>query len=187
MTDVAPAITPKQAKGYWLVFATITDSQRFAQYTAIAGPTIASYGGKVLVRGDVFEAEAVVAAVPRLAVTASAEVTSGPQVGAQVGAFTVTNLDAGESVIVRVDLRIICTDTDTSTGNVQASLTSVTSLDGAAMRLAELEVPEGQFQLVAKQLAMIAAGAQTLEGVAKAGAELAQQLALVLLVEKRPA
>lgn len=47
----------------------------------------------------------------------------------------------------------------------------------AAMRLAELEVPEGQFQLVAKQLAMIAAGAQTLEGVAKAGAELAQQLA----------
>ena len=47
----------------------------------------------------------------------------------------------------------------------------------AAMRLAELEVPEGQFQLVARQLAMIAAGAQTLEGVAKAGAELAQQLA----------
>jgi diguanylate cyclase (GGDEF)-like protein len=47
----------------------------------------------------------------------------------------------------------------------------------AAMRLSELEVPEGQFQLVAKQLAMIAAGAQTLEGVAKAGAELAQQLA----------
>jgi diguanylate cyclase (GGDEF)-like protein len=47
----------------------------------------------------------------------------------------------------------------------------------AAMRLAELEVPEGQFQLVAKQLAMIAAGAQTLEGVAKAGSELAQQLA----------
>jgi len=45
------------------------------------------------------------------------------------------------------------------------------------MRLSELEVPEGQFQLVAKQLAMIAAGAQTLEGVAKAGAELAQQLA----------
>lgn len=47
----------------------------------------------------------------------------------------------------------------------------------AAMRLAELEVPEGQFQLVARQLALIAAGAQTLEGVAKAGAELAQQLA----------
>jgi len=47
----------------------------------------------------------------------------------------------------------------------------------AAMRLSELEVPEGQFQLVAKQLALIAAGAQTLEGVAKAGAELAQQLA----------
>jgi hypothetical protein len=49
--------------------------------------------------------------------------------------FTVTNLDAGESVIVRVDLRIICTDTDTSTGNVQASLTSVTNIAGTASYL----------------------------------------------------
>lgn len=46
----------------------------------------------------------------------------------------------------------------------------------ASMRLAELEVPEAQGQLVAKRLALIAAGAQTLEGIARAGAELAQQL-----------
>jgi diguanylate cyclase (GGDEF)-like protein len=44
------------------------------------------------------------------------------------------------------------------------------------MRLTELEVPEAQGLLVAKQLALIASGAQTLQGIAKAGAELAQQL-----------
>lgn len=46
----------------------------------------------------------------------------------------------------------------------------------AAMRLAELEVVADWGPLVARQLALIAAGAQTLEGVARAGAELAQQL-----------
>ena len=46
----------------------------------------------------------------------------------------------------------------------------------ASMRLAEMDVPEAQGALVAKQLALIASGAQTLDGVAKAGAELAQQL-----------
>lgn len=45
----------------------------------------------------------------------------------------------------------------------------------ASMRLAQPDVSEGQGQLVAKQLATIAAGAQTLEGIAKAGVELAQQ------------
>lgn len=46
----------------------------------------------------------------------------------------------------------------------------------AAMRLADMNVPEPQPALVAKQLALIAAGAQTLDGIARAGAELAQQL-----------
>ncbi len=49
----------------------------------------------------------------------------------------------------------------------------------ASMRLAELEAPGGggHGELVARQLRAIAAGAQTLEGIARAGAELAQQLA----------
>lgn len=47
----------------------------------------------------------------------------------------------------------------------------------ASMRLAEMELPEGQGELVAKQLALVASGAQTLEGVARAGVEVAQQLA----------
>ncbi len=46
----------------------------------------------------------------------------------------------------------------------------------AGMRLAEVDVPEGTGDFVAKQLAMAASGAQTLDGVARAGAELAQQL-----------
>jgi len=56
----------------------------------------------------------------------------------------------------------------------------------AAMRLAELETVADWGPLVAKQLALIAAGAQTLEGVARAGAELAQQLTqhgAVLLIQ----
>jgi uncharacterized protein (DUF1330 family) len=51
------------AKGYWLVLATITDPAKFGAYVALAGPTIASYGGRVLARGDV--AEVVEGAVPR--------------------------------------------------------------------------------------------------------------------------
>src|SRR5206468_2829101 len=47
----------------------------------------------------------------------------------------------------------------------------------ASMRLAHLhQVGEQPGQLVAKQLAAIAAGTKTLEGVAKAGVELAQRL-----------
>jgi len=46
----------------------------------------------------------------------------------------------------------------------------------ASMRLAQLQEPtEHPGQLVAKQLAAIASGAKTLEGIAKAGVELAQQ------------
>jgi len=47
----------------------------------------------------------------------------------------------------------------------------------AGMRAAEARAPEGQGQIVAQQLALGAAGAQTLEGLARAGAELAQQSA----------
>ncbi len=54
---------PPVAKGYWLVMASVTDPARFGQYTAVAGPTIASYGAHVLARGDV--AEVVEGAVPR--------------------------------------------------------------------------------------------------------------------------
>jgi N-ethylmaleimide reductase len=43
------------ARGYWFVQATITDPARFGQYAAVAGPLIASYGGRVLARGDVAE------------------------------------------------------------------------------------------------------------------------------------
>ncbi|HWC73988.1 MAG TPA: GGDEF domain-containing protein [Gemmatimonadales bacterium] len=45
------------------------------------------------------------------------------------------------------------------------------------MRLAERQALEGHGQLVARQLSIGIAGAQTLEGIARAGAELAQQLA----------
>lgn len=47
----------------------------------------------------------------------------------------------------------------------------------AGMRVAESRAPESQGQIVAQQLALGAAGAQTLEGIARAGAELAQQSA----------
>jgi len=46
----------------------------------------------------------------------------------------------------------------------------------AAMRIVELEVADADGQLVARRLALQASGAQTLEGVARAGAELAQDL-----------
>ena len=46
---------PSEAKGYWLVQATVSDPSRFGKYTAVAGPVIASYGGRVLARGDVAE------------------------------------------------------------------------------------------------------------------------------------
>lgn len=48
----APATSPK---GYWIVLAKVTDPARFGAYTAMAGPLIQSYGGRVLARGDVAE------------------------------------------------------------------------------------------------------------------------------------
>jgi uncharacterized protein (DUF1330 family) len=40
-------------KGYWIVLATVTQPSRFSNYTSVAGPLIASNGGRVLARGDV--------------------------------------------------------------------------------------------------------------------------------------
>jgi uncharacterized protein (DUF1330 family) len=51
------------AKGYWIVLASVTNPAQFGKYTALAGPTLASYGGRVLARGDV--AEVVEGSVPR--------------------------------------------------------------------------------------------------------------------------
>lgn len=45
--------SPSVPKGYWIVLATVHDPSRFGQYTAAAGPLIASHGGRVLARGDV--------------------------------------------------------------------------------------------------------------------------------------
>jgi len=41
------------AKGYWIVFATVSEPSRFSNYTSVAGPLIATHGGRVLARGDV--------------------------------------------------------------------------------------------------------------------------------------
>jgi hypothetical protein len=72
------------------------------------------------------------------AITGFAAVTSGSPLSSgatsSVG-FTVTNLDAAETVVVRVDLRIICNDTATATGNVQASVDTVTNLEGTVSYL----------------------------------------------------
>jgi diguanylate cyclase (GGDEF)-like protein len=46
----------------------------------------------------------------------------------------------------------------------------------AAMRVAELDVPEGPGSVLAKQLARVAADAASVEGVARAGAQFAQQI-----------
>ena len=61
-----PALRPESTpppKGYWLVQATVTHPAQFGKYTALAGPTLASYGARVLARGDV--AEVVEGSVPR--------------------------------------------------------------------------------------------------------------------------
>jgi uncharacterized protein (DUF1330 family) len=50
-------------KGYWLVLAAVTDPTQFLKYTAVAGPLLASYGGRVLARGDV--AAVVEGAIPK--------------------------------------------------------------------------------------------------------------------------
>ena len=46
-----PTTDPR--KGYWLVLANVTQPALFGQYTALAGPTLASFGARVLARGDV--------------------------------------------------------------------------------------------------------------------------------------
>ena len=41
------------AKGYWIVLASVLDASRFGEYTSVAGPVLASFGGRVLARGNV--------------------------------------------------------------------------------------------------------------------------------------
>lgn len=43
------------AKGYWIVTANISDPEGFTPYRETAGPVIASFGGRAIVRGDVTE------------------------------------------------------------------------------------------------------------------------------------
>lgn len=50
-------------------------------------------------------------------------------------AFTVTGLDPSETVIVRVDLRMLCADPTTATGNVQARLAALTDPEGTTSHL----------------------------------------------------
>ena len=40
-------------KGYWIVLANVLDVSRFGNYTSVAGPLLASFGGRVLARGNV--------------------------------------------------------------------------------------------------------------------------------------
>jgi N-ethylmaleimide reductase len=58
-----PREAPPVDKGYWLVQASVTNPPQFGKYTALAGPTLASYGARVLARGDV--AKVVEGSVPR--------------------------------------------------------------------------------------------------------------------------
>jgi uncharacterized protein (DUF1330 family) len=54
MTQIDASNSPSPApKGYWIVFATIHEPSRFGNYTSVAGPLIATHGGRVLARGDV--------------------------------------------------------------------------------------------------------------------------------------
>lgn len=54
MTTSSTIDSPKPApKGYWIVFANVKEPSRFSNYTNLAGPLIASHGGRVLARGEV--------------------------------------------------------------------------------------------------------------------------------------
>ena len=64
---------------------------------------------------------------------------------------------------------------DVAAGGTEAAVAELRRVV-AGMRVAELAVPVSQGPRVARQLALVASGARTLEGVARAGADLAQQL-----------
>jgi uncharacterized protein (DUF1330 family) len=62
-------------KGYWIVLANVLDMARFGNYTSVAGPLLASFGGRVLARGNVMVvAEGSVAGRPYLVEFPSYEV-----------------------------------------------------------------------------------------------------------------
>jgi N-ethylmaleimide reductase len=53
-----PALSPEPhaaPKGYWLVFASITNPEKFGAYKAAAGPVLATFGARVLASGEVAE------------------------------------------------------------------------------------------------------------------------------------
>ena len=53
MTDVNLQSPKAAPKGYWIVLANVLDVTRFGNYTSVAGPILASFGGRVLARGNV--------------------------------------------------------------------------------------------------------------------------------------
>lgn len=53
MKDLTNSNPQNAAKGYWVVLANVMDMARFGAYTAVAGPLLASFGGRVLARGNV--------------------------------------------------------------------------------------------------------------------------------------
>lgn len=54
MTTSNALASPNAApKGFWIVFATVSEPSRFSTYTNVAGPLIATHGGRVRARGDV--------------------------------------------------------------------------------------------------------------------------------------
>ena len=52
-TSESSATASAAPKGYWIVFAAVNEPSRFGNYTSVAGPLIATHGGRVLARGDV--------------------------------------------------------------------------------------------------------------------------------------
>jgi uncharacterized protein (DUF1330 family) len=53
MTDVNLQSPKTAPKGYWIVLANVLDMARFGNYTSFAGPLLATFGGRVLARGNV--------------------------------------------------------------------------------------------------------------------------------------
>lgn len=70
---------------------------------------------------------------------------------------------------------LLLTERDAAPERTQGVAEDLRRLIGS-MRLAEVEVSKTQGELVARRLSLVAAGAQTLEAIARAGAELAQQV-----------
>ena len=53
------------AKGYWVVFADVTDPEGYKEYVAANGPALAKYGARFLARGGQVETERGTAKIAR--------------------------------------------------------------------------------------------------------------------------